>query len=188
VKGTYASANFAVGADASGHVLVTYAAAAADLLGWYDSEFPTIAETHSAVVGLGAGPQKGARRRLMPMRSAWPTRSHHPRLAAAANHERHRATPEPGFISTETRLGGPPWISASSPFGLHSPAGDRVSAGVRTRRLTFGRLPMDGTWLSYAEAAARLGLSIEAVRQRAIRNKWARTAGERQTCAHTPAR
>jgi predicted nucleic acid-binding Zn-ribbon protein len=36
---------------------------------------------------------------------------------------------------------------------------------------------MDGEWLSYAEAAARLGLSIEAVRQRAIRNKWARMLG-----------
>jgi len=36
---------------------------------------------------------------------------------------------------------------------------------------------MDGQWLSYAEAAARLGVSVEAVRQRAIRNKWARTLG-----------
>jgi hypothetical protein len=36
---------------------------------------------------------------------------------------------------------------------------------------------MDGAWLTYAEAAARLGLSVEAVRQRAIRNKWARTLG-----------
>ena len=29
---------------------------------------------------------------------------------------------------------------------------------------------MDGAWLTYAEAAARLGLSVEAVHQRAIRN------------------
>ena len=36
---------------------------------------------------------------------------------------------------------------------------------------------MDGDWVTYAEAAARLGVSIEAVRQRAIRNKWARTLG-----------
>ncbi len=42
------------------------------------------------------------------------------------------------------------------------------------RRVTFGRLEMDGAWVTYAEAAARLGLSVEAVRQRAIRNKWAR--------------
>ena len=45
------------------------------------------------------------------------------------------------------------------------------------RRVTFGRLAMDGQWLTYAEAAARLGVSIEAVRQRAIRNKWARMLG-----------
>jgi chromosome segregation ATPase len=36
---------------------------------------------------------------------------------------------------------------------------------------------MDGQWVTYAEAAARLGVSIEAVRQRAIRNKWARMLG-----------
>jgi hypothetical protein len=36
---------------------------------------------------------------------------------------------------------------------------------------------MDGAWVTYAEAAARLGLSVEAVRQRAIRNRWARTLG-----------
>jgi hypothetical protein len=36
---------------------------------------------------------------------------------------------------------------------------------------------MDGEWVTYAEAAARLGVSIEAVRQRAIRNKWARMLG-----------
>ena len=34
---------------------------------------------------------------------------------------------------------------------------------------------MDSAWPTYAEVAARLGLSVEAVRQRAIRNKWART-------------
>lgn len=45
------------------------------------------------------------------------------------------------------------------------------------RRVTFGRLEMDGQWVTYAEAAARLGVSIEAVRQRAIRNKWARMLG-----------
>jgi hypothetical protein len=44
-------------------------------------------------------------------------------------------------------------------------------------RVTFGRLHLDGDWCTYAEAAARLGLSIEAVRQRAIRNKWARMLG-----------
>ena len=36
---------------------------------------------------------------------------------------------------------------------------------------------MDGQWVTYAEAAVRLGVSIEAVRQRAIRNKWARMVG-----------
>jgi hypothetical protein len=36
---------------------------------------------------------------------------------------------------------------------------------------------MDGVWATYAEAAARLNVSVEAVRQRAIRNKWARTLG-----------
>jgi murein hydrolase activator len=36
---------------------------------------------------------------------------------------------------------------------------------------------MDGAWVTYAEAAARLNVSVEAVRQRAIRNKWARTLG-----------
>jgi chromosome segregation ATPase len=36
---------------------------------------------------------------------------------------------------------------------------------------------MDGVWVTYAEAAARLNVSVEAVRQRAIRNKWARTLG-----------
>jgi hypothetical protein len=36
---------------------------------------------------------------------------------------------------------------------------------------------MDGVWVTYAEAATRLNVSVEAVRQRAIRNKWARTLG-----------
>ena len=36
---------------------------------------------------------------------------------------------------------------------------------------------MDGVWVTYAEAAARLNVSVEAVRQRAIRNRWARTLG-----------
>ena len=31
--------------------------------------------------------------------------------------------------------------------------------------------------MTYAEAAVRLGLSVEAVRQRAIRNRWARMLG-----------
>jgi autotransporter-associated beta strand protein len=57
VSGTYTSANFNVGADASGHVLVTYAgtagaggASSADLLGRYGSQFFTsIPETHKSV-------------------------------------------------------------------------------------------------------------------------------------------
>ena len=36
---------------------------------------------------------------------------------------------------------------------------------------------MDGQWMTYAEVAERLGVSLEAVRQRAIRNKWARMVG-----------
>jgi hypothetical protein len=36
---------------------------------------------------------------------------------------------------------------------------------------------MDGVWVTYAEAAARLNVSVEAIRQRAIRNRWARTLG-----------
>ena len=36
---------------------------------------------------------------------------------------------------------------------------------------------MDAEWLTYREAAARLGSNIEAVRQRAIRSRWPRTLG-----------
>jgi hypothetical protein len=36
---------------------------------------------------------------------------------------------------------------------------------------------MDAEWLTYREAAKRLGSNIEAVRQRAIRCRWARTIG-----------
>jgi hypothetical protein len=36
---------------------------------------------------------------------------------------------------------------------------------------------MDGVWVTYAEAAARLNVSVEAIRQRAIRNRWQRTLG-----------
>ena len=36
---------------------------------------------------------------------------------------------------------------------------------------------MDGVWVTYAEAATRLNVSVEAIRQRAIRNRWARTLG-----------
>ena len=36
---------------------------------------------------------------------------------------------------------------------------------------------MDGVWTTYNEAAARLGVTPEAVRRRAIRNKWARMPG-----------
>jgi hypothetical protein len=36
---------------------------------------------------------------------------------------------------------------------------------------------MDGVWTTYNEAAARLGVTPEAVRRRAIRNKWARQPG-----------
>jgi hypothetical protein len=70
VSGAYTSANFHVGKDASGDVLVTYAATAAgaaagaafeevrggswqDLLGRYDSQFPVpIAEIHGGAVAL----------------------------------------------------------------------------------------------------------------------------------------
>ena len=33
---------------------------------------------------------------------------------------------------------------------------------------------MDGQWLTYGEAAARLGVSIDAIRRRACRGHWAR--------------
>jgi hypothetical protein len=36
---------------------------------------------------------------------------------------------------------------------------------------------MDAEWLTYREAAKRLGSNIEAVRQRAIRCRWPRTIG-----------
>jgi hypothetical protein len=36
---------------------------------------------------------------------------------------------------------------------------------------------MSDTWLTYAEAAERLGTTVEAVRQRAIRGRWKRTQG-----------
>jgi uncharacterized small protein (DUF1192 family) len=36
---------------------------------------------------------------------------------------------------------------------------------------------MDGVWTTYNEAAARLGVTPEAVRRRAIRNNWARMPG-----------
>ena len=40
-----------------------------------------------------------------------------------------------------------------------------------------GLQPMDAEWLTYREAAARLGSNIEAVRQRAIRCRWPRILG-----------
>jgi autotransporter-associated beta strand protein len=63
VNGTYTSANFHVGKDTSGHVLVTFVAAAAaideagvssaDFLGGHASQFPMpIVETHNGLVGL----------------------------------------------------------------------------------------------------------------------------------------
>ncbi|MCZ8105060.1 MAG: hypothetical protein O9972_45105 [Burkholderiales bacterium] len=36
---------------------------------------------------------------------------------------------------------------------------------------------MSDTWLTYAEAAERLGTTVEAVRQREIRGRWKRTQG-----------
>ena len=36
---------------------------------------------------------------------------------------------------------------------------------------------MDGAWLTYEQAAERLNTSPEAIRQRAIRHRWPRTAG-----------
>src|SRR5208283_4359429 len=36
---------------------------------------------------------------------------------------------------------------------------------------------MDGKWLTYADAAVRLGVTPEAARRRAIRGKWARMPG-----------
>jgi hypothetical protein len=36
---------------------------------------------------------------------------------------------------------------------------------------------MDGEWLTYAEAAVRLGVTPEAARRRAVRGKWARMPG-----------
>jgi hypothetical protein len=36
---------------------------------------------------------------------------------------------------------------------------------------------MDGKWMTYGEAAVRLGVSPEAARRRAIRGKWARMPG-----------
>ena len=36
---------------------------------------------------------------------------------------------------------------------------------------------MDGKWMTYADAAVRLGVSLEAARRRAIRGKWPRMPG-----------
>jgi hypothetical protein len=36
---------------------------------------------------------------------------------------------------------------------------------------------MDGKWMTYTEAAVRLGVSLEAARRRAIRGKWPRMPG-----------
>ena len=36
---------------------------------------------------------------------------------------------------------------------------------------------MDGQWMTYTEAAVRLGVSLEAARRRAIRGKWPRMPG-----------
>jgi len=36
---------------------------------------------------------------------------------------------------------------------------------------------MEAAWLTYREAAQRLGSNIEAVRQRAIRSRWPRVLG-----------
>jgi DNA primase len=36
---------------------------------------------------------------------------------------------------------------------------------------------MSDTWLTYAKAAEKLGVTVEAVRQRAIRGRWQRTQG-----------
>ena len=36
---------------------------------------------------------------------------------------------------------------------------------------------MDGEWLTYEQAAERLNVSPEAIRQRVIRHRWPRTAG-----------
>jgi hypothetical protein len=38
-------------------------------------------------------------------------------------------------------------------------------------------MPLSGEWLTYREAAGRLGSNIEAVRQRAVRCRWPRTVG-----------
>src|SRR6516165_11679751 len=36
---------------------------------------------------------------------------------------------------------------------------------------------MDGKWMTYADTAVRLGVSLEAARRRAIRGKWPRMPG-----------
>jgi hypothetical protein len=51
VSGTYRSANFTVGPDSAGHVLVAYAAAV-NLLRRYESQFAmAVTETHNGVFG-----------------------------------------------------------------------------------------------------------------------------------------
>ena len=86
VNGTYTSANFKVGKDLSGDVLVTYAVAAAnaaideidggsfaDLLGRY-AQFPMpIAETHNGLVGLDSCCPRFRARRSTPAISSTPT-------------------------------------------------------------------------------------------------------------------
>jgi hypothetical protein len=68
VSGTYSSTNFHIGADASGHVLVTYVAPIADILGGYAPEFAEPRWTRSSDLSafhswsaLGSGDGTGLR-------------------------------------------------------------------------------------------------------------------------------
>ncbi len=107
VSGTYTSSDFHVGADASGHVLVTHAATAADagivevgggseadLLGRYDSQFSIpIQETHNGVLTLDS---------LLP-----PFRAPGPTLAVSASTMTEPSNGERAALSVGVGWNGP---------------------------------------------------------------------------------
>lgn len=68
------------------------------------------------------------------------------------------------------------------PMGVRTPfrrkGGVNHVRGMNGVRTPYERRPhMHDEWLTYGEAAKRLNISVEAVRQRAIRGRWQRTQG-----------
>ena len=159
VNGTYTSANFKVGKDPSGDVLVTYAVAAAnaaideidggsfaDLLGRY-AQFPMpIAETHNGLVGLeffaAPGFERGDRhrrsRRLLRKRRRRPRRPGRRRWRGQPDWPRARAWQyvtrvDRGFAASGRRDGAARWVprfSLRPTVGASSCPNSRPRVGV----------------------------------------------------------